>query len=373
MSTFLSDDFTGGAGNLNLHSPQTGGLWVQHTSYLGCTLDLNGSGQVGVGTDNTDALYYNAATPGSADYDVTITITNVTNNDFPAAAGRINTAADTYYRAQADIAAGTLNAYKTVAGVTNAVGNTASGITWADGDTITLSMVGTTIVAKRNGTGLTTGTDSAISATGKAGLKAYGAITGTKFDLVVGVDPTGATAFTLTGPSAGPINANSTAFTVTPTGGNATGTFTPNSLANTTFFPGNLTWAGNATAQTFTVNKTTLGTIGVNGTLGNLTPPGNVSYTTKTSTTQNYAYQDGAPLTPTTYQVFNSDNTAWQPSASVGNSSGNGTGVAIAVLVPLDYVGYIEFIQGSTFATDVLTPPTGNSGGATLSRVFTGF
>jgi len=60
--------------------------------------------------------------------------------------------------------------------------------------------------------------------------------------------------------------------------------------------------------------------------------------------------------------VRNTDGTGWSNSTSAGTSSSTGTGVVTAVVIPSDYVGYIEFANGSVFATDVLTPPTVTGG-----------
>lgn len=90
-----------------------------------------------------------------------------------------------------------------------------------------------------------------------------------------------ATAFTLTGPSAGIVNNASAPFTVTPTGGVTSGTFTPNAVSNTTFSPTTLTWSGDASAKQFTATKTNVGTVAINGTFSDaLTPPASINYTT---------------------------------------------------------------------------------------------
>ena len=65
----------------------------------------------------------------------------------------------------------------------------------------------------------------------------------------------GATAFTLTGPSTGVVGVASTNFTVTPNG-TETGVFTPNAISGVTYTPTTLTWSGDASAKTFTANST---------------------------------------------------------------------------------------------------------------------
>lgn len=113
-----------------------------------------------------------------------------------------------------------------------------------------------------------------------------------------------ATAFALTGPTTGVVNAASSNFTVTPNGA-TTGTFTPNPVSNTSFTPATLTWSGpnDNTARTFTATKTDVGTVAVNGTFSDaLTPPASINYTTSTAPTGGgNAFLFRGPM-PITYQ-----------------------------------------------------------------------
>jgi hypothetical protein len=167
----------------------------------------------------------------------------------------------------------------------------------------------------------------------------------------------GATAFTLTGPSAGPANANSSNFTVTPTGGVTSGTFTPTAIGGVSYTPATLTWSGDAAAKTFTVNKTAAGTINVNGTFSDgLTPPANVSYTAKATTTRPYTVDGGTPSVTTDYTIKNNDATVFgaRTSTSVVDQGGGTYSIAAAV-VPTDLAGVIVWDQASTiFASEVL-------------------
>jgi len=177
-----------------------------------------------------------------------------------------------------------------------------------------------------------------------------------------------ATAYTLTGPSRGPAGAASSDFTVTlngPPGGTIVVTF--HDAGGGTFTPSTLSFSGGTIAGTTRLNRAGNSTANVTGTNnGGLTDPGAVAYTTTTATTGNYSFQDGAPTTATTYQVFNADNTAWQPSGSAGTSNAAGGGAVAGVSVPADYAGFIKFTQGTAVAADVLTPPLG------ISNIFRG-
>lgn len=90
-----------------------------------------------------------------------------------------------------------------------------------------------------------------------------------------------ATGFTLTGPAVGRKGVASAPFTLTPTGGNYTGTLTPTDAAGGTFSPATLTWAGDAAAKTCTLTRSGSGAGAVNATGSPaLTPPADVAHTT---------------------------------------------------------------------------------------------
>lgn len=251
MPTIIHDTFTGGSGNLTGHSPETGGAWSQHGTFAGAALNLDGSGAVGPAAINTNTLDYNATAPTNADYDVTGKLNVVSEQDYAYVAGRVDTASATWYEVEADINSGALYLFKKVSGTDTELGTHATGITWATGDTITLSMSGTTIVAKRNGTALVTVTDNAISAKGKAGLGVYAASTsGTKFD-----------EFTVT-ETVAPSIALSPASVATGTTKNITVTGTGTSFVNgtTTFTPSGVS---GVTVNSVTVSSTTSATVNV--------------------------------------------------------------------------------------------------------------
>jgi hypothetical protein len=93
--------------------------------------------------------------------------------------------------------------------------------------------------------------------------------------------PAIATAYTLTGPSSGVVNAASANFTVTPVGGPFTGTVTPNDGgAGGSFSPASLSWSNTSDAKTFTYTPSTVGarTIATTNS-GGLPNPAGVAYT----------------------------------------------------------------------------------------------
>ncbi len=109
---------------------------------------------------------------------MTVTATqmeDVTGDNYVSPVGRLNTAADTYYQVQLKRGPVTkdIRLFKTVAGTFTQLGSTYTGFTPTNSTpfTLTLSMSGTSITAKVNGS-VVIGpiTDSDISAAGKAAL-----------------------------------------------------------------------------------------------------------------------------------------------------------------------------------------------------------
>lgn len=95
------------------------------------------------------------------------------------------------------------------------------------------------------------------------------------------LEPASASAFTLTGPSSGTVGVASTNFTVTPTGGNYTGTITPSAGAGGgTFTPTSLTWSSASDAKTFTYTPASTGAKTISATASpSLTAPSSLTYT----------------------------------------------------------------------------------------------
>jgi hypothetical protein len=186
----------------------------------------------------------------------------------------------------------------------------------------------------------------------------------------------GATAFTLTGPSAGPAGAASSDFTVTPTGGTYTGTFTPTAIAGCTFAPASLSWSGANDAKTFTVTKSAAGAVAVNGTASPvLTPPADVSYTAKTTSTRTYTVDGGTPGVTTAYTVNNLDGTTWSARTTAGVVDQGGGSYSVAgVVIPADFSGVILWDQaaGAYTASDPLDNRPAESGGGAAGLVNAG-
>jgi hypothetical protein len=119
----------------------------------------------------TPGMCYWMGTPASADYSVTATITIKSSIGSTGVAGRISTSARTYYTAYFENGSNQLVLAKRVSGSISTLGT--SGVNHGTGThTLTLDMVGTTIRALIGGVQFLSVTDSAITAAGKAGIRA---------------------------------------------------------------------------------------------------------------------------------------------------------------------------------------------------------
>ena len=177
MAVLFSAAFTGGTDGDDLtgYTPETGTSFARHASYSGVKMGLDGTGFAFQDTFTLDAesLYYADPTPGNADYYVeTVMIRKELNaGSIAGIAGRIDTGANTFYRAVYDQTFSQLRLYKRIAGIDTGLG-TPYAFTWFDeaSHTIRLTMTGTGIAVSLNGTDRVTATDSAISAAGKGGM-----------------------------------------------------------------------------------------------------------------------------------------------------------------------------------------------------------
>lgn len=178
MAQFASDSFSGTDGTLlSTYSAN----WVKHSSSGAGTL-LIYSDRARKNEGGDEALYYHSGTPGGADYSVTSIITCVSSaSGNPGVCGRINTAANTFYMARYDTASGGWQLYKRVTGTFTQLGSTSTQTFASGSKEIKLKMVGSAIELFKEGGGSATisATDSAITAAGKAGLRASAAATDT--------------------------------------------------------------------------------------------------------------------------------------------------------------------------------------------------
>jgi hypothetical protein len=169
---FLNDTFTE-ASDLTLasHTPETGGTWTKHPSYTD-TITVDSTSDFIYGDATDVGTYYNTASPANANYYVQagIFVVNNASPSYPGVIGRVNTAANTMYRAFYHQGLGTWYLQKLVAGTTTDLGTYVQALTNSQTYTLRLEMNGTTIRMLIDGVERANVTDASIAATGKAGV-----------------------------------------------------------------------------------------------------------------------------------------------------------------------------------------------------------
>jgi hypothetical protein len=172
QAQFLDDGFTEGGGNVVLSShtvDTTGGTWVEHGSYPDdCSITA-------VSDDLTApaggfCLYYNTASPATADYSVVGGVFVASNAvaSYPGVAGRVDTGANTAYRVYYDQPGGQWVLDKMVAGANTGLGTFSQSLTNSQTYAMKLEMIGTAIKVYIDDVQRISVTDSAIAAAGKA-------------------------------------------------------------------------------------------------------------------------------------------------------------------------------------------------------------
>lgn len=176
MAVFASDAFTDTNGvALQSHTPTGGGSWTEHASYTAGAMEIrtNRARQSG-GINNS--LFYHSGTPSSAEYDVEADLALLSNNSgIYEVAGRIATAANTYYAARKRLN-GTVALIKVVAGTVTSLGS-ASGQSDVGGN-LRLQIRDATKKLFWDDVEILSSTDNEITAAGKAGIVDRGSNSG---------------------------------------------------------------------------------------------------------------------------------------------------------------------------------------------------
>lgn len=184
---FLTDTFTAATDeDLTAHTPEVGGAYVDHTdgAYNDPIGILASEDQIYKTSGSGAGMYYNDAAPPSANYCCECVIRKLTTISANAAiAWRVDTASNTMMIFQINNGTG-WRMRKIVAGTQTTIGveDTTTNIP-ADGEsrTMTACSNGNTHTAFINGVLLGTvgGTDSSVTAAGKAGVRFNGTFTST--------------------------------------------------------------------------------------------------------------------------------------------------------------------------------------------------
>jgi hypothetical protein len=134
MAVFAADTFTGADGTAIVgggYTASDGGTWSEHPNELAgtaCLSDANACRTSAAGL----SMYIHSATPGGAEYDVELDVickTAASPADVTGPAGRILTAARTYYFGNHSRAGATWELRKFVGGVNTLLGSSAGALT----------------------------------------------------------------------------------------------------------------------------------------------------------------------------------------------------------------------------------------------------
>ncbi|HYE69241.1 MAG TPA: hypothetical protein VEA58_11560 [Anaerovoracaceae bacterium] len=195
MAVIFNDTFTGAAGLLTAHAPDTGVSWTEVQTAGAVNARLTGGGKVNQGNSTgTSGVYYLANTSGaypSPNYDVQMTFDAfLTGSNTMGLLARRVDANNMYYL---NFNESKFQLFKRVGGTWTAISSDLGAVA-ADGAVIRMRVNGTSIKVYVNGSELISVTDSSISAAGQAGfgggrvpvaLDSYGNFTADSFSIDV--------------------------------------------------------------------------------------------------------------------------------------------------------------------------------------------
>lgn len=178
-TVFASDAFTDTNGTtLQSHTPTGGGTWTKHPA---ATSDASIHNNM-VHNDNSGnaGLYYHSGTPAAADYDVEADVVMKSDNNVSTAGvcGRVHATNQDLYMARYTTNGNNWQLFKAVGGTFTQLGsNFGQTLTVDQAYRVKLEMRGTAIKLYVDGVERASATDSAVTATGKAGLRVQQAAT----------------------------------------------------------------------------------------------------------------------------------------------------------------------------------------------------
>lgn len=174
MTTIVSDSFTDTATTaLASHTGETGATWTKHGINASGTAEISNANRLrGTSAGASLVLHYASGVPGSADYyvEASIKFLSMLSGTYAGVAGRINTAANTFYWAIYNVSSASWELWN----ATTKIGSFAYIASAGEEHTLRLDMAGTTIRLLVNGAEAVSVTDATISAAGRAGVLSYG-------------------------------------------------------------------------------------------------------------------------------------------------------------------------------------------------------
>lgn len=199
MATFVTDSFTDTSGtNIESHTGEVGATWVEHTALAGGQLVISDANRVRSNSSTADMVYASGL-PASADYSVfgTIVMRSDNNGSAMGICGRLATGADTCYLFRYNTS-GT-NQWQLLrlsGGASSTIQAVNATITVDQAYAIELRMTGSTIEGYVDGVLTCSGTNSDVTAAGRAGIRTAGTASntaGVHLDNFSAADPAAAT------------------------------------------------------------------------------------------------------------------------------------------------------------------------------------
>lgn len=171
MADFITDTFTGSAGTaITSHTGETGATWTHNTAaYASSNMVLTDANRLRNNYSGV-SLPYASGLPGDPNYSVSAAIyqAGTPPTSFLGVAGRINTAAGTFYYAVYNITGTKWQLSKNVNGSSTTLGQVSTAL--VNGDVVTLDMQDRMIRLLVNGVELIRAADESITAAGRAGV-----------------------------------------------------------------------------------------------------------------------------------------------------------------------------------------------------------
>ncbi len=194
MPTFLSDSMTDTEDTLlSAHTGETGATWTRHPVQA-MTAEVAANRVRSSSTTASRCIYYASGAPANADYDVEAVVYIASTASEVGVAGRMDTAAETYYYFAARPNPGDYRLAKSVSGTVTTLGSlVVNTFTAGESVTIRLEMRGDQISGYVDGTRVVGPiTDTTLTAAGKTGVRFFGAFadtTGPHVESITAADP----------------------------------------------------------------------------------------------------------------------------------------------------------------------------------------
>ena len=174
MATFVDDSFTDANWvNLTAHTGAVGATWTNGTPAGSYQIYLNHAYPI------TAGVIYASGLPATAEYSVECDYKIVSATGSPGPAGRINTAANTYYGVYYDHSAGHWLLIRVVSGTITTLSQWVSGVTIGQTYRVKLELLNATKKVYVDGVERISSTDNTITAAGRAGLRSGSSNTST--------------------------------------------------------------------------------------------------------------------------------------------------------------------------------------------------